>query len=145
MNVRAASREPTGRVAPVQIKFRVTHALRERLDEAAKARGHSTNAEIVRRLEQSFERREVVDGKRLWRELFLAGAVISGATARIYKAGGRGKDAMYDVADTLEQADARITQVLGETLPPELGETLPPDILDRLQDDDHEHRPHPPA
>ena len=40
----------------VQLKFRVAEGLRAKLEEAARERGTSLNAEIVRRLMLSFDR-----------------------------------------------------------------------------------------
>jgi hypothetical protein len=45
-------RDPT---ASAQLKFRVPERLRARIEEAAKARGLTLNAEITTRLEMSFE------------------------------------------------------------------------------------------
>lgn len=59
-----ATRDPT---AAVQLKFRVPEAMRARLEEAAKIRGWTLNAEITHRLEQSFqldEERRSLDGER---------------------------------------------------------------------------------
>jgi Arc-like DNA binding domain len=52
-----ADRDPT---ASVQLKFRVPERLRAKLEEVAKARGLTLNAEITMRLEDSFE----IDQKR---------------------------------------------------------------------------------
>jgi flagellar motility protein MotE (MotC chaperone) len=47
-----AERDPT---ATVQLKFRVRESLRGELEAAAKQHGMTLNAEIVRRLEDSFQ------------------------------------------------------------------------------------------
>jgi Arc-like DNA binding domain len=46
------TRDPT---TTAQLKFRVQERLRARLDDAADAHGLTLNAEIIRRLEESFE------------------------------------------------------------------------------------------
>jgi hypothetical protein len=109
----------------VQLHFRVPKALHARLDAARKQGAVTLSAEIVRRLEQSFERRDRgIDGRLLWRELFKTETALSGATAQIYKALSREKDApdslrdaMCSVADALEQTDAQIKETLGKTFP----------------------------
>ena len=45
----------------VQVGLRLKEPLRAAIEEAARRRGMSMNAEIVCRLERSFERRELVD------------------------------------------------------------------------------------
>jgi Arc-like DNA binding dprotein len=59
--VRCCTAQPLGATmavhessAMVQLKFRVREGLRAKLEEAARQRGVSLNAEIVHRLEQSF-------------------------------------------------------------------------------------------
>jgi hypothetical protein len=48
----------------VQLKFRVHEELRSKLEEAARQHGVSLNAEIVRRLAQSFKTDEVWEAYR---------------------------------------------------------------------------------
>jgi Arc-like DNA binding domain len=45
----------------VQLKLRFSKALRLRLEREAKKQNHSLNAEIIRRLEQSFRKEEEAD------------------------------------------------------------------------------------
>jgi hypothetical protein len=56
---------------PVQIKLRMKEPLRAMLEESARERGISMNAELVRRLERSFERRDrVINGTAIGAELY---------------------------------------------------------------------------
>ena len=55
-------REPT---AIAQVGLRIPEALRARIEKAAKATGNSMNAEIVQRLEGSFELEERLGGPQL--------------------------------------------------------------------------------
>ena len=65
----------------VQVNLRMTEALRRRLTQAAEKRGVSLNAEMLKRLEESFEQNlnEVTRRLEMVAENLVSGAPIIGA------------------------------------------------------------------
>jgi hypothetical protein len=120
----------------VQVGLRVKEALRRDLEEAAAARGLSMNAEIVRRLERSFERRDhVIDGVGLGAELYKALALLASIQSRINgalvstvpdfhdvkPALSSFRDTVIEATSDISSAQDRIVKVLETLLPSDRG------------------------
>jgi len=130
----------------VQFKFRVKDELRQKLEEAAEARGVSLNQEITERLGNSFNplwTDKKKDNPTVDAIVDLLGQVIYAAG---YSAGGRtfstdGRSTWYDDPLAFDQVCKAVEVTLQAIKPPEsasafdlkqLGHLLPPDAAERL-------------
>jgi Arc-like DNA binding domain len=122
----------------VQLKVRMKEPLRADLEKAAHRRGVSMNAEIVRRLERSFERRDhTINGVAIGAELYLVMRELASFQRRINTALSSSQDApalreeVISAALGLSSSQDRIVNVLQALLPADKGL-----VIDHRADDD---------
>jgi hypothetical protein len=114
-----------------QLKVRMKEPLRALLEDSARERGISMNAEIVRRLERSFERRDrVINGVALGAELYRVLTELGSFQRRINDAFSsdelgitpkRIRDEVVSAALDLASSKDRVIQVLEALLPSDQG------------------------
>jgi hypothetical protein len=92
----------------VQVNLRLRESLRRRLEEEAEKRGFSFNAELTRRLEDSFEREELNEALRgaMW-QVLTQGGLVEALKPSI-------KEMLRDINFTDEIARGRTAEVLRE-------------------------------
>jgi hypothetical protein len=124
--------------ATAQLKVRMKEPLRALLEESARHRGASMNAEIVRRLERSFERRDhAINGVAIGAELYLVMRELASFQRRINAALSSSQDALalreeiISAALGLSSSQDRIVNVLQALLPADKGL-----VIDHRADDD---------
>jgi hypothetical protein len=111
-----------------QLKVRMREPLRALLEESARQRGASLNAEIVHRLKRSFERRDhAINGVAIGAELYLVMRELASFQRRINTALSSSEDGLalreeiISAALGLSSSQDRIVNVLQALLPADKG------------------------
>jgi hypothetical protein len=113
-----------GKSARAQVPLRIPEVQRARIEKAAKARGASMNAEIVERLERSFELEDRLGGPRVAGILEVVGAAMQSTGHSAAMFAGVDRDSWLGHPFCFDQAAKAAVAVLEHHRPP--GEIVVP-------------------